>query len=285
MKHQTQFSLTCIALSAAVLLAACNTTPPNNAMLEQARQSYQTAQNTSQTREFAAVELKQAGDALSLANDAFEHRESTADIDHLAYLAQQSVAIAQATGKQHGAEMNVDHADGMRDKIRLMARTQQADMAMHESEASKQQVAIVLDRNQALESQLSALNAKKTTRGLVVTFGDVFFDTDQSQIKSGGMRSLDNLANFLKQYPQRTALVEGFTDNVGGDSHNQSLSGRRADAVRMALVTRGVDSGRVSTHAYGEAFPVAGNESSGGRQLNRRVEIVLSDESGVIAPR
>jgi outer membrane protein OmpA-like peptidoglycan-associated protein len=166
-----------------------------------------------------------------------------------------------------------------------MARTQQVAVAMQETQVAQQQVVAVMDRNQALEAQLQALNAKKTSRGMVVTFGDVFFDTDQSQIKSGGMRSIDTLANFLNQYPQRKALVEGFTDNVGGDEHNLSLSGRRANAVRTALVDKGVDISRVSTRGYGEAFPVAGNDSAGGRQLNRRVEIILSDDGGVIAPR
>jgi outer membrane protein OmpA-like peptidoglycan-associated protein len=285
MYHSRIFSLSLVALAAATLLTACNTTPPSNALLDDARQAYQMAQETPQTRDLAPVELGQAGQMLSLANEAFERRGSTAEIDHLAYLARQRVAIAQETSKQRAAEMAVDQADGARDKIRLMARTQQVAVAMQETQVAQQQVVAVMDRNQALEAQLQALNAKKTSRGMVVTFGDVFFDTDQSQIKSGGMRSIDTLANFLNQYPQRKALVEGFTDNVGVDEHNLSLSGRRANAVRTALVDKGVDSSRVSTRGYGEAFPVAGNDSAGGRQLNRRVEIILSDDGGVIAPR
>jgi outer membrane protein OmpA-like peptidoglycan-associated protein len=136
-----------------------------------------------------------------------------------------------------------------------------------------------------LNARLSELNAKKTDRGMVVTIGDVLFDTGQSQIKSGGLRSMDKLVSFMQAYPQRRAMIEGFTDSVGSDDLNQALSSRRADAVRMALVGMGVASDRLAAKGYGEAFPVAGNESSGGRQMNRRVEIVLSDDGGVVAPR
>jgi len=80
-------------------------------------------------------------------------------------------------------------------------------------------------------------------------------------------------------------LVEGFTDSTGSDSYNQELSDRRANAVRMALIDMGISSDRVTTHGYGEAFPVGGNDTAAGRQSNRRVEIIISDSKGNIAPR
>lgn len=140
-------------------------------------------------------------------------------------------------------------------------------------------------RANALQAQLKELNAKKTERGMVVTLGDVLFDTNRAELKSGSARNMDKLVVFLKAYPQRQALIEGFTDSVGSEDSNQSLSSRRADAVRAALVSQGVGTERLTTKGYGEAFPVAGNDNAGGRQMNRRVEIVLSDERGVIAPR
>lgn len=132
---------------------------------------------------------------------------------------------------------------------------------------------------------MDEMNAKKTPRGMVITQGDVLFDTNQSQLKSGGERNVQKLAAFLKRYPQRTVMIEGFTDSVGSSSSNQLLSERRASAVGMALTGMDIGRDRVSTQGHGEAYAVAGNDTASGRQLNRRVEIMLSDERGVIAPR
>ena len=88
--------------------------------------------------------------------------------------------------------------------------------------------------------QLKELNAKKTERGLVITLGDVLFSTNKAQLKSGGMRNVQKLADFLKQYPQRKVLVEGYTDSTGSNSLNQELSERRANAVRTALLDMGI---------------------------------------------
>jgi outer membrane protein OmpA-like peptidoglycan-associated protein len=301
------------ALIAIAALAGCDSLPANNSRLEEARSDYRVAQNNPQTVNLAAGELKQAGDALNKANDAWSKRENSAEVDHLAHLAKQRVAIAQETAKQKVAEMSVTNANMARDQVRLAARTQEADAAQRsaaaaqrqaeesqrqseasqrqseasqrQSEASQQQAKDAETRASQLEAQLKDLNAKKTDRGMVITIGDVLFDTNKAQLKSGGMRSVEKLAGFFKQYPQRKALVEGFTDSTGSESTNQELSDRRANAVRAALVDMGVSSDRIATHGYGEAYPVAGNDSAGSRQLNRRVEIILSNDDGNIAPR
>ena len=129
------------------------------------------------------------------------------------------------------------------------------------------------------------MEAKKTDRGMVVTLGDVLFDTNEAQLKSGGMRNVQKLADFFRQYPQRNVMIEGFTDSTGSDGHNQQLSDRRADSVRTALLGMGMDSQRITWRGYGESFPVAGNDTAAGRQMNRRVEVVVSDDNGKIAPR
>jgi outer membrane protein OmpA-like peptidoglycan-associated protein len=162
---------------------------------------------------------------------------------------------------------------------------QQAAASLQVAAVSQQQAGDAERHSQALEAQLRELNAKKTERGLVITIGDLLFDTDQTSIKSGGVRNIERLSGFLKEYPQRKASIEGYTDSTGSDSHNQTLSERRAEAVRSALLGLGVPAGQLTAQGYGETHPVAGNESSSGRQLNRRVEIVLSDEHGAIAPR
>ena len=140
-------------------------------------------------------------------------------------------------------------------------------------------------RASALESQLKELNAKKSDRGMVITLGDVLFDIDRAQLKSGGVREVQKLADILKQNPQRNVAIEGFTDSTGSESHNQELSERRANAVRDTLMNMGIDSSRITTRGYGKSFPVASNGNEAGRQLNRRVEVIISDESGNIRSR
>jgi outer membrane protein OmpA-like peptidoglycan-associated protein len=119
----------------------------------------------------------------------------------------------------------------------------------------------------------------------MITLGDVLFSTNKAQLKSGGMRNVQKLADFLTQYPQYKVSVEGYTDSQGSDEYNQELSERRADAVKMALIDMTISSDRISASGYGKGFPVASNNNASGRQLNRRVEIILSDENGNIAPR
>jgi outer membrane protein OmpA-like peptidoglycan-associated protein len=324
-----------------VALAACSTLPESDSPLAQARKDYSNAQGNSQVTAFAASELKQASDSLDKANKAQSKGESRTVVDHLAYVAKQQVAIAQETALQKSAELAVANSGAERDRIRLDARTREANSAQRTAEASqrqseasqrsaeasqrqseasrlqseasqrsadasqrqamverqaandaqliaqaaRQQTLDAEGRTRQLELQLTALEAKKTNRGMVITLGDVLFDTDKAQLKSGGMRNVQKLADFFKQYPQRRVMIEGFTDSTGGLSHNQELSNNRASSVRTALLDMGVGTERISSRGYGESYPVAGNDTAAGRQLNRRVEIIVSDESGNIAPR
>lgn len=281
----TQNRIFAMSLIALATLAGCSSLPAKNALLDDARSDYQLAQNTPQTRDFASSEMKLADDALKQANAASERGDKPADVDHLAYLAKQRVAIAQETGRQKAAEKAVDNAEASRDKVRLAARTTEADTARRSADSARQDSDDAQARNRALEAELKALNAKQTPRGMVITVGDVLFDTDRSEIRSGGNRNLEQLVAFLKAYPMRKAAIEGFTDNTGSDSHNRALSGRRADAVLAALVDMGIASERLIARGYGEAFPVASNADATGRQMNRRVEIVLSDETGRVSSR
>jgi len=131
-----------------------------------------------------------------------------------------------------------------------------------------------------LQRQLEILQARPTDRGLVLTLGDTLFATGKSELKSGATVNLDRLTAFMNEYPQRTAAIEGYTDSMGSEEMNQSLSQRRADAVKGYLVGQGVSSARLSTSGRGESSPVADNESAAGRQQNRRVEIVISPVAG-----
>jgi outer membrane protein OmpA-like peptidoglycan-associated protein len=165
------------------------------------------------------------------------------------------------------------------------AERQAANDAQANAQAARQQAQDAESRARQLEAQLKEMEAKKTDRGLVITLGDVLFDTNQAQLKSGGMRNVQRLADFFKQYPQRKVMIEGFTDSTGSAGRNQELSEQRAYAVRSALLGMGVGTERITSRGYGPAYPVADNVSAAGRQQNRRVEMIVSDDSGNISPR
>lgn len=300
-----------MTLFAVAILAGC--AAAKNSSLTEAHSSYDSASMNPQITNLAALELKQADDTLNRADSALSKGESKDTVDNLAYIAKQQVGIAEETAKRKTAELEVASASAKRDQVRLEARTaeadaakQQAALANQNAETANQQAALANEiadqqaaqlaaasanaqRNQALiaqqESQLQELKAKKTERGLVITLGDVLFSTNKAQLKSGGMRNMTKLADFLKRYPERKVLVEGHTDSTGSNIHNQKLSEERATAVRTALLDSGINSDRIATRGYGEEFPVADNGTATGRQLNRRIEIIISDENGKILSR
>lgn len=288
-----------MALIAVAVLSGCGSTPPKNTLLTEAHSNYNDARSNPQVANLAALELKEAGDTLDKADAAMSKGQGSTAVDHLAYLANQKVGIANETAKRKTAELAVSNAGAKRNEVRLEARTTEANEA-------KQQVAMITEvadqqsadlaaadanaqRDRATiaqqEQQLKELNAKKTDRGMVITLGDVLFRTGKAQLESGGMHNVQKLADFLKQSPKTKVMIEGHTDSVGSESSNLVLSDRRASAVKMALTDKGISSDRISTHGYGEAYPIAGNDTAAERQLNRRVEVILSDDKGNIAPR
>ena len=269
----------------ATALAACSTVPDRNAALDDAHSRFSVAQSDPQVGALAPEELKRATESLRTADEAQAAGRDRATVDHLAYLSSQRLTIAQDTAASKAAQALTSGAAAERDRMRLAARTNEVAAAQQDASASQRQLARSDARVADLQTQLNALNAKKTERGMVVTIGDVLFDTGRAELKAGSGRDMAKLAEFFKTYPQRGALVEGFTDSVGGEAANQDLSNRRADAVRSALVGMGVARERINVRGYGEDFPVAGNDNASGRQMNRRVEVVLSDDSGQVRPR
>ncbi len=293
-------------LASAVMLAACSSMPTTTSTLDQARGDFVAANNNPQVSSYAPLEFKQASDALDAANAAAARRESLDKIDQLAYIAKQKIATAQQIASQKAAEADIANAGQQRDRLRLEARTAEADRAKMDAERAKmdaqaaqaqandaQRAAMSAEaqtreaqaRAAQLEAQMADLQAKKTERGMIITIGDVLFATNQANLTTNGMNTVRKLADVLTQNPNRTVLVEGFTDSTGSSAHNQELSERRAAAVASALTGMGIGRERVAMRGYGEAYPVAGNVSAGDRQLNRRVEIVLSNEGVAIPPR
>jgi len=287
------------AFAAAIMMSACSTAPTNTALLDQARGDYMAAQSNPAVAANAPLEFKNASDALNQANVASAKGEDSAKVDQLAYVAKQRIATAQEVAKAKQAEANVANAERQRDQIQLQQRTQEVNQARNaasqaqavqssgaaQAASAEQQARDEQARSAALASQLADLQAKQTDRGLVITFSDVLFNTDRADLSADGMRVAQKLADILKQDPQGIVMVEGFTDSTGTASHNLELSQRRAESVRNALIGMGISDSRIATRGYGEAFPVASNSTPGERQLNRRVEIVLSQNGAPIANR
>jgi outer membrane protein OmpA-like peptidoglycan-associated protein len=234
-----------------VLMAGCSTTAEPNATLNRARASYSTLQGDPQSMLMAPTEMSQAAEALRTADAAWTQRERRQTVDHLAYLAQQRVAIARETSatktweKASAAATNGADADKARSDVAAARQTTQDKS----TELAVAKAGAVQDKARAtdLEVQLKALNAKQTDRGDIVSLGDVLFDSNSADLRGSGQRDMTKLVAFFKQYPKRTALIEGFTDSQGDQDANVVLSQRRAMAVRDALVDQGVLTDRLST--------------------------------------
>ena len=250
-----------ISLLTGMGLSACSTTPEPNMALETARSQYYAAEADAQLSEHAPLALAQAKEKLTEAERLHEDGADREEVEHQAYLAAQKVAIAREKAKLEQAEQVIETAAVERTETLLEARTRELELLKQE------------------------LAGRETERGLILTLGDIFFDTGQAQLKPGAMLSIQRLATYLQANPERRIAVEGFTDSRGSEDYNLNLSGARAEAVRTALINVGIEPHRIQTTAYGEAFPVADNSTAPGQQLNRRVEIVISDEQGMIPPR
>ena len=160
----------------------------------------------------------------------------------------------------------------------LETQAQATEQARLQADQARQQAASAQAEASALAREVSELKARPTDRGMVLTMGDVLFATGKAEVAPGAQRSVDKLVEFLKKYPKRNVLVEGYTDNTGSQDLNLQLSQDRADAVKGLLVARGISPDRIATKGYGVRYPVVSNDSASGRQQNRRVEVVVLNE-------
>jgi outer membrane protein OmpA-like peptidoglycan-associated protein len=274
-----------VGIGSALCIAACVSTPKPNAALDTARMEVQTAQANPNVLKYAAVDLDAAKKQLDIA-EAASLRHDEPGIEQPAYLAAQMARLAEAHASAKADDARVEAGRSERDKIQLDARTREVSTATLATNTALQQRDQATEQAARLQAEVDQLKATPTPRGLVLTLGDVLFDTGKAQLNPGSARKLDQLAQFLNEHPDRRVQIDGFTDSVGTESYNQSLSQERADAVKFSLVSRGIDSSRIGSQGYGKGFPVADNADSGGRQLNRRVEVVIgNDGGGAIAAR
>jgi outer membrane protein OmpA-like peptidoglycan-associated protein len=273
-------SWTVVAVSAALLgMVGCETAPETSGVLDEARSAVSAAEADPNVAKYAPTELDRARKLLINAEGAAKEKGAKdKNTAHYAYLATQMARISQQRAQEQVATARVKAGDTERQKILLAARENEVDEAKtqaHQAQAESQRLAALLENMQA----------SQTSRGIVLTLDDVLFDTGKAQLKSGAERSIEQIASFLKENPDRRVQVEGFTDSQGADNYNLELSQSRADSVAMAIIHRGVDAQRVRALGYGEGYPVASNDSAGTRQLNRRVEIIVSNDNSEIPRR
>ncbi|HEY5102016.1 MAG TPA: OmpA family protein [Steroidobacteraceae bacterium] len=233
------------ALAACTLLAACVSTPQHNDMLDHARVTVASAQSNPNVAGEAHADLATAEAALRQGDTMLKEGKPVVEVDHQAYIAERFALAAQSGAALAVSEKSIADANNRRNAVLLAAREQEtvranaradtqtleANAARVDAQMSADQAAAAQQRSQELEAALTDLQAKKTDRGFVITLGDVLFASGQADLKSSSRRSLEKLSAFLQQYPQRSVQIEGFTDSVGTDDFNQSLSERRAGAV------------------------------------------------------
>jgi outer membrane protein OmpA-like peptidoglycan-associated protein len=261
---------------AGALLAGCATAPTHDDRIDQAQSEIQTLSADPLAQQAASRDLDEARARLQDAQNALAAKQPLPVVDHFAYLAQRHAEAGLARVQAEHARADLAHAQQERTQILLASRAREAQNAQNQVQSTRAEL-------QQTQQELAELKAKPTDRGMVVTLGDVLFDTGQSSLKPGADLTLDRLAAYMRSNPNTRVLIEGHTDSVGSDSYNDALSHRRAAAVAHALTARGVGDQDVRAIGRGKNFPVATNDSAAGRQQNRRVEIVFSDQSGRFA--
>ena len=176
--------------------------------------------------------------------------------------------------RQQGAEAEVVAERAMEEaqSARRLAesRSEQAELAKREAELAVQQAS-------TLRQQLENLQLRQTESGVVVTLGDVLFETGQAELRESAQENLNEVVDLLQSEPDKKIRIEGHTDSVGSAESNLELSEQRANAVRMALESLGIVPERVTSVGLGEDFPIESNETEEGRGQNRRVDVILLD--------
>ena len=148
-------------------------------------------------------------------------------------------------------------------------------------EAAKQRLATSEEATKQREQEAALASVKREQDVLMLTFkSDVLFDMNSSVLKTGAYSELDRVATILNKYPETRIRIEGHTDSTGSEAYNLKLSEQRAQAVKAALIAKNVDAARLETVGFGETRPVADNNLEAGRQLNRRVEMIIAPIQG-----
>ena len=256
---RNRFSLA--AASATVLLAACSSTPEQIPELDAAKALVPKVESSPRAG-VAAANIAEARKALDRANGLAAKGKDVEEIQFEASVATANAQIAETKIDTALAREEIEKGTAERQQVLLEARTRETER---------------------VQQELKDLQAKQTERGLVLTLGDVLFDTGKATLKPGAYTTIDRLAQVLNSSQGSRVVIEGHTDSMGSDATNQALSEQRALAVQSALQERGVSGSQISSVGKGETTPVASNDTASGRQANRRVELIFSQGTSRVA--
>ncbi|NBA96243.1 OmpA family protein [Pseudomonas sp. R5(2019)] len=254
-----------VMLLAAIGLTGCASQRTETA-LQQATESFQAVKEDSNVLRSAPRDVIRAGESLARADRLSSYWGTGTDVRHYAYLSQRYSEIAR------------EHSQLVLNQERLTKlelERQRLQLALREAK-----LASVQQQGKWLEEQITSLANNEADRGLVLTLGDVLFDTGEADLKTSANRTVLKLVQFLQLNPRRVLRIEGYTDSTGSKQDNLQLSKARAQSVADMLVDLGVDEKRIQVEGYGDEYPIEVNASERGRAKNRRVEIVFSDDKG-----
>jgi outer membrane protein OmpA-like peptidoglycan-associated protein len=290
-----------LTVIAALVASGCAVMSPEaEQQLAGARAAYSQAAADAHVQRYAQPELGNAAQALQDAERMAKEGEDPVLVEHNAYLAERRARTALSTAQARQGEAAILEARAERRRLEAEARAreaaaaraeaQRAESARREAEARARQLEeeklkVVQEKTAAaelgaevkrLEAEYPGVQAKQTPRGWVLALSNELLFESGTGLKDGADRALDDLAQFLSKHPERNIAIEGFTDSMGPKDAAERLSERRAQAVKFALVQRGVEPHRIDARGYGPSFPVASNDTELGRLQNRRVEIIIN---------
>jgi outer membrane protein OmpA-like peptidoglycan-associated protein len=233
-------------------------------------------------------QLEQEYQRLSEERNAMLVRASQIEADRARLEAERARMMSQARAedaqraREEAMEAQQREAASVQDAEQAIEEAEQAKAlaasSVTEAQLARRETELALEQADTLRRQLENLQLRQTESGVVVTLGDVLFESGETTLREEAMASLVEVVDLLQSEPDKNIRIEGHTDSTGDAETNLKISAQRANAVLDALVSLGVDPDRFTAAGMGEDFPIASNETEEGRRQNRRVDVILLDE-------